>query len=957
MSLNSRNTKSNWGLAKLLLVTIAVALFSNLALAQEANGVISGSVVDAEFGGGVSGVRVSVLDSSSSAMTDMNGRFLITGLPAGQYTLIATGTYYKSSRIEDLAVSAGSMARVDIPLYSDESEIVELDSFVVKAESLVGSDLALQSRRQAAPAASDFIGAEKFSQFGISDAADALGKVTGVSITDGKYIVVRGLSDRYNSTTMNGATVPSADPDKRAVQLDQFPSGMIESIETVKTFTPDKSGNFTGGYVDIKTKSVPDEAFMTLSLGVSMNEKTTFEDVFLGHGSSDDWKGGDSGYRGVPDIASRLEEITESPRRLNEEQRMLLSDITRSFSPYMTGQEEKSPLNHSASVSYGNRYTLGEGADAPTIGVVGSISNKRSFSYYGDGQVGRWELNPSGLVSDAEFAERKGTETNEWGTMLNIAFRPNSYHEIGINTSYTRSGDDEAISREGSRQASGSALFRVQNLRYTERSMQSGQLYGEHKFENLGGTFINWFVSDSESTQAEPDFRLFYDEIPESSFPVYRGNFPAPRRYWRDLEEATAEYKIDVAVPLGRDGSQIKSGVQETVTDRTFNEEAFIYEDNSRGFPSTYRYDGDILGFLDDSVLGLNPETDQVQRYISKTVGAVPVYSGEQTIKGAYIMGDLRVREKWRFILGARYEDTDIQVQSLNFRYEENEDDGFIEESTWLPSLNVVYDLSPSSKLRLAATQTLARPNFRELSPFGSFNNIGGETFVGNPELLMSDIDNLDIRWETFGKDGNLFAASVFAKTINNPIEQNYIDGELTYVNVDTAELKGLELEVRKRINFLSGESRAVTIGGNLSYTDSKVKRSEFEYRQKSVSGLLDVDPVRSLQGQAEWVGNADIAYEHFEKGSMVTLAYNYTGERMYSVSLGPLPDTFEAPSGDLDLIYSQKLSERVKMKLAFKNLLDESERKFLAHDGTEVVYSEYGKGLTASLSFSYDFH
>ncbi|MBK1876830.1 TonB-dependent receptor [Pelagicoccus mobilis] len=952
----TRNTKSYWGLAKLSIVAVAVALFAAHASAQDANGIISGSVVDAEFGGGVSDVRITLVGTEISAVTDKDGRFLMGDVPEGEYTLHASAMFYKLSRIEELEVEAGNIARVDVPIYGDNSDIVELDGFTVKAKILQGSNLALLSERQQSSSISDAIGAETFSRLGIGDAAGALGKVPGVSISDGKYMVARGLSDRYNNTTMNGATVPSSDPDKRAVQLDQFPSSIIESISTVKTFTPDKAGSFTGAYVDIKTKSVPDAFFLTLSAGVSYNENANLSDILLNSGASGDWKGKDDGSRAVPEIASRLDEIEGSIRFLEPEDAALLSDISSSFSPDMEPETKSAPLSHGVSLSFGNRFELGKGNDPATLGVVGSISNKRGFSYYDDGVVGRYEFNPDGFVGDASFTEEKGVESNEWGAILNVALRPNANHEIGINSSYSRSGEDEAISRFGSRQASGSALFRVKNLHYTERTLSVVQLYGEHKFESLKGARVEWFHSESTSTQDEPDFRLFYDEIPKEGLPVYKGNFPAPRRYWRDLEEDTADSKIDFILPIGRNSNEIKFGLQKTETEREFEESVFNYDDNARGFSADYVYDGNISEFLSDDVIGLNPETGAVQRYIEVSSSAVPEYSGEQTIDSYYFMGDFRLAEKWRLIAGARNENTELAVQSVSANGTPNENDGSIDDDLWLPALNVVYELNSDSNLRFAATKTLARPNFRELSPFGSFDNIGGETFVGNPDLMISEIENFDLRWDLFGEGDNVVAVTAFMKDISNPIELNFVDGELTYVNVDTADVHGLEFEARKSFDFFGGDTSVFTFGGNVSYVKSEVARSADEISQKEAGGVV-VDPVRELQGQSEFVGNIDASYQHFKKGTTMSLAYNYTGERLYSVSLGALPDVYEEPSGQLDFILSQRLGDKLSMKFALKNLLDDSSKKFLSYEGDEVIYFEYKKGITTSLSFSYKFY
>ena len=946
----SRNTKSYWGLAKLSIFAIAVALFSNGASAQDANGIISGSVVDAEFGGGVSGVRVSILGTQHVATTDKDGRFIIANVPTGEYTLMAMAQFYKLSRVEELEVTAGAVARVDVPIYGDNSDIVELDGFTVKAKALQGSSLALLADRQKSSSISDAIGSESFGRLGVGDAADALSKTTGVSIADGKYMVVRGLSDRYNNTTLNGSTVPSADPDKRAVQLDQFPSDIIESIVTTKSFTPDKSGNFTGGSVNVVTKSIPDSGFMSFSVGVGYNEKTTFDDYLSYEGGSKDWLGYDDGSRAIPDVA--LDLVDDLPRRPNgasEEVRELFDTVANAFGHEIAPRPETAPLNHSLSVSFGDRYPLSDSADGAVLGVIGNVNYSRSYSAYDDGLVGRYEVTPTGeVVPRQTFVESKGTESAQVGSTFSAALMLGSNHEFGLKSAYNQSGEDEAIFRAGSfAEAVASDTFQVRNLHYTERTLSLYQVYGEHKFDRLNEAKLNWEVSTSKSTQDEPDFRIFYDAIPRDGVGgSIGGNVPLPRRYWRDLEESTDELKMDLEVPFGEADSQLKFGVLSSDTNREFDERSFIYG-NFRG-PS---YEGDPFEYFQPENIGLS-EDGEVQIYLSEFVGPVPFYAGEQSIDAFYAMVDFRPRENWRVVTGARVEEADITVQSFDARGNPSANDGDLSNSDWLPSLQVVREFGDSRNLRFSYSRTLARPNFRELSPFGSFDNIGGEVFIGNPDLVRSRIENLDIRYEWFLEGMDLVAVSLFAKKLENPIEQAIVEGQQTFVNVDEGEVFGLELESRMRIAALSGDRSEVSIGGNLSLIESNVDRSEQELADKE-SFNRATSPQRELQGQSGLIGNFDVYWTLPEQGSSFSLVYNHTGERLYSVSQRALPDIYELATDSLDFIYSQSLPKGFKMKLSFKNLLDESRTRVWRDFGEDLIYSDVEKGRSISLSFS----
>lgn len=948
MVYTTRNSKSCWSLAKLSILTIAVALASIRVSAQDATGIISGSLVDAEFGGGVSDALISFVETNLTTKTDKDGRFLLSNVPEGEYTLLASALFFKSSSVQELQVVAGEVIRIDVPMYGDDSDIVELDSFSVKAKALEGSNLALLSQRQKSSSISDAIGSESFGRLGIGDAADALSKTTGVSIADGKYMVIRGLSDRYNNTTLNGSTVPSADPDKRAVQLDQFPSDIIESIVTTKSFTPDKAGNFTGGSVDVVTKSVPPAGFMSYSIGFGYNEKTTFDDYLTYGGGGKDWLGYDDGTRAIPDGV--LEATSQLPLRPNgqpDEVLALFDSVSRAFEHDLAPRLEEAPLNHSLSVSFGERYPLADPVDGPVLGIIGNVNYSRSYSAYDDGVVGRYEVTAFGDVVERQtFVEAKGTDSAQLGATFSAALIFGSNHEFGLKSAYNQSGEDDAIFRVGSfDEAVADDTFQVRNLHYTERFLLLNQAYGEHKFDSLNGARLNWELSSSTSKQEEPDFRILYDAIPSSGIGgTIGGNVPQPRRYWRELEEKTDEFKFDFTMPFGKADSEVKVGVLTSDTSRGFEEQSFIYGSN-------ISYQGDPFDYFQRSNIGLDSE-GELQIYINQFVGPVPSYDGDQSIDAVYAMIDFRPSENWRVITGSRLEEADIAVQSFDSRGNPSANDGDLSNSDWLPALQVVREFGENQNLRVSYSRAIARPNFRELSPFGSFDNIGGEVFIGNPDLVRTRIQNLDVRYEIYGEGTDLVALSLFGKRLEDPIEQAILEGQQTFVNVDEGEVYGIELESRRLLKMFSGDKNEFSVGGNLSLIESNVDRSERELKDK-IAFNRATSPQRELQGQSGLIGNFNIYWVRPVQGSSFSLVYNHTGERLYSVSQRALPDVYELGSDNLDFIYSQSLPMGYRLKLSLKNLLDDSRTLVWRDIEEDLIFSDVEKGRSISLSFS----
>ncbi len=394
----SRN-RQTLGLATKGLLIIVFAYNACVLYAQEqVSGMLSGSVQDADYGGSVLNAKVTILENQMSAKTNVDGRYFMSGVPEGTYTLIVSALYYKSSQVESLEIVAGEVKKIDVPLFNDTSDVIELESFSVKAEVLEDSDIGLLTQRQKAPAISDAMGSETFSRLGLGDAADALAKVTGASIQDGKYMVVRGLSDRYNTTTLNGTTVPERDPNRKSVQLDQFPTGLLDVIETTKTFTPDKSGEFTGGAVNIETKSFPDQFFYNVSYGVGYNTNTTGKPFLSYPGGSSDWRGKDDGTREVPERLAQNENLSTLS---NAEQSEILNDLSPVISPVDVGD---APLNQSFSLAFGDSVMLSNDGEK-RFGYTASLTHSRDFSTRTGAPEVRYQIDRGvdGSVLNPEF--------------------------------------------------------------------------------------------------------------------------------------------------------------------------------------------------------------------------------------------------------------------------------------------------------------------------------------------------------------------------------------------------------------------------------------------------------------------------------------------------------------------------------------------------------------------------
>lgn len=933
------------------------------AEAQSASGIVSGAVIDSATGEALVGAVVKIEETKLGAVCDLDGAYRIANIPVGVYAVSATLVGYTTTRITDVAVKGGEVTKLDIVLSTDA---VEVDEVVVKAQAVRNTEAVLLKDRQKAEAVSDAVSSEAISRAGSSDAADAMKQVTGASVVDGKQVVVRGLGDRYTSVLLNGSELPSANPYQRSASMDLFPANLLDNIKTVKTFTPDKPGNFSGGTVNVETKSFPDKLTLSLSASGAGDMGTALSDGFLTYGGGDtDWLGKDDGSRDIPDaLRSKDSVIPDVGSAFSDIGKAeTLDSLTRSFNPQMRPSSMTAPLNQSYSFSLGNQI----GFLGRPLGVVGSLSYSRNYSSYVDGVSGRWSLTgkkseTSTLNNDYNLRDARSTDDVLWGGLLNVSYKLNPRHVLGVNYVHNRNGENAVRFLSGSfpYDLDEDAVYETSVLQYSERLLRTLQMTGGHSFERFLGARVDWKASLSDAKQDQPDLRYFTDSYIEIERYDDEGNpftrriykikdNQPPSRYYRYMDEDHGEYTLDVTLPLkslaGRDGS-VKVGGLYSSKERDFSERLFTFKQNP-----TYKYNGEPVELFADGNIGLIDSTRVpygMGLFVLETFQPSSNYVGEQTVAAGYGMIDVKLVDRLRFIGGARYETTDMKVANIDTS-------GALDTRDILPSVNLVYELRGDMNLRAAYGRTLARPSFREMAPYASFDFWGDFIYLGNPGLKRTLIDNYDLRWEWFVRPGELYAVSAFVKIFDNPIERviENINGEIRFRNVGEARVRGLEFEVRKRLDTFSSRLGDFQIGGNMSIVDSRVDISASELRM-----MRAFDPkaksTREFQGQSPYIINIDLTYDNADRGVVSSLYYNVFGERLAEISLGGTPDVYEQPFHTLNYSLSKNLTQRVSLKFSAKNLMDSTSKKVHSYKGKDYVYSSYKKGRSVSLGLGY---
>ncbi len=911
------------------------------ARAQD-GGTVSGVVVSTWDASPLAAVTVTVRGTTLAAQTDAAGRYELKNVPSGDQVLRFSKSGYATATVTDVRVLLGQTTTVNGNL---RPEFYEMEEYEVAAEEFTEQTEQIIFERQQSSSLMEAIGSEQISKLGAGDAAEALSKVSGASIADGKFAVIRGLADRYTTTTLNGTDLPSADPDRKAAQLDLLPTQIIERMDVNKTFSPNMSGGFAGGAIDIVTKGYPEKAMISLSLGTSYNTQASLNKDFLASDrSGTDWLAMDDGKRELPGVAKASNPSPGGTTIQNE------SAVERSFgSSQMSPLPDKAPLNSSGSLAFGDSFKSGD----INYGYLASLTYKQDYKFYDDGSVRKYE----GSTITRDMTDARGISEYTWAASTSLGAGFGENHDLKFNFLYVQAAEDEARQLQGfvdGFSERGVSYAEQDILHWTERNLTYYQLAGSHDFPELKAVEFDWAAAMSSATQEEPDHRIFqFLAYPADS--VYQPQSTvtptSPTRFWREVEEDNLNLRGDFNIPLPSYNSKenfLKFGAALSDSQRDFFQRG--YEMYWSGNPAlTFLRTGNPQDYL-------APTNYPYVTYRNYPVNIT--YQGEQTITAGYAMGDWAALEWLRLIGGARWEQTDLTLSGMNQTLNQPLDPGNIQQSDLLPSLSAVVSFTDKLLLRAAWSQTVVRPTYREIAPVYIYDIADGELISGNPNLVVSDSMNYDLRLEYYPRPGEIASISLFMKEIDNPIELIQVNqNDVTYTNSETADVYGVEVEFRTRLDRLWEPLKEFTLGGNAAYIVSEVPISDSDQRQRFLT-YLNTDTDRPLYDQPEYVLNADLTWEHAASGTSFTIAGGVVGRRLVLYGLTK-PDEYEEPAPQLDVFLSQKIGKHWKLKFSAKNLLDPafevSQKNAAAGNQTQIIKS-YTKGMTFGLSLGCEF-
>ena len=978
------------------------------AFSQQFGG-IRGQVVDSDFGQPIAKASVTIMGSPFGAVTDDQGNFTISGIPPGVYTVQTRASSYIPKTVPDISVAAGSFNEMR---FESVAEIEEMEELVVPGEIEKASETGLLTERQNASAVMDMIGQDFISRLGAANAGDAMKRMVGTSVTDGKYVAVRGMPDRYVNTLMNGGRLPSTDPDKRAINVDLFPGSILESINTYKTFTPDQPADFTGGSVDIRTRTFPDKPSFGSGFTVEYNSQATLNPDFLTYnGGGTGLFGGKANSRAIPQ--SVLSTPTPIPGTLNFDDPAkvpsnlqkadTVNSAMRQMSPVIGLTNKAPPPNMSFNLQGGDSIELGQ---YEKVGVIGAFSYRNKYSYYGNGTRGNLFLlastntnKPTVFAATNQVSQQaQGTQEVLWGGLTGLSGQWDKDHKASINVMYNRGADDNATQRSQP-QDSGLQTDYQQIIDYGQRSLSYLQVIGEDVFEEARNFKINWNGGLGQAQLQEPDQRQFtygltstgtYTDLDPTTSP-FDATDETLQRFQRQLTENSYYGIVDFTIPMFEEKERtdaFKTGFYQDYSQRDYSQSSFNYPyglSPTPALPSQETYtptNGETWAdvFLSPQRSGLiNPtglDGPYMMSYSIFNQAGDPAinpgtdYNASQGVTASYLMADFKPFPQLTLVGGARFENTNLKIfgaTNLPSRYF-GDFNGFskIQQLDLLPAVSATFELTQGVNIRMAWSQTLARPSFKEMGPVITKDFTADSYFIGNPQLQLSKANNYDFRVEWFPRAGEVLSLSLFYKDLQAPLEQTSFYDDITdlnffkYVNAPSGTIRGLEFEARKRLDQLSSTLRQFSLFFNYTYIASSVPVTG------QAAEFVD-QSTRPLQGQPEYVINAGLNYDNDEYRFYAGLFYNVTGPLLYAAGspfvepgttkvLSYFPDIYQQPAPSLDFNLTQGLTDNWKITFRGKNLLNPWNNKTQTLNGTEYIYSSYTKGWDLSLNAAYSF-
>jgi hypothetical protein len=923
-----------------------------ISIQAMALGKIAGKVTDEKTGEPVIGATVVVKGTPNGASTDIDGNYTIN-IEAGTYTVEVKYIGYQPKEVEDVKVAATGVTEVNVAI--TEASSTQLGEVVVRSTLKRENVNALYVLQKNNVSVSSGISADIIQRSPDRNTGEVLKRVSGTSIQNGKFVIIRGLNDRYNTAMVNGAQMPSTEPDRKAFSFDIIPSNLIDNLIINKTASPDMPGDFAGGIVQVLTKDVPEENFVNAGITLGYNTQSTFQDFKSTPRTTSEHLGFANGTTGLP---SSFGDDFEHYNALPENEKISAAKEL----PNNYGMNTASALpNSSLQLSYGAQHGFKNG---DKFGAIIGISHRTSSTFIPEFRRATWLAD---ATPNSDYTDTVSRYSSSLAGLANFSYVAGK-SKITFRNLYTGLHDQNTYTRGGFSESS-SQLFIGYSAVPSDRKLYNTQLEGEHAFgeKNLK---VNWNLNYSYLNGQQTDLRsVFYnrgfdrsaegDRVPTGV--GYSLNDRNSRRFFSDLTDNNYGGNVSVSLPfeMFKQTQTVKVGYLGLYKSRTFGARIFQYE----YFPSTLA-NPDVVMLPYDQVLAPENLAYSTGIELSEITNNTDAYEASSFLNAGYVMLDNHFSEEWRLSWGARVESYMQNLQATDFSGKNVDTTSNVLDV--LPSINLSYSPGEKTKVRLSGSRTVNRPEFREIAPF-QFTDIENLfVLVGNPQLGRCNITNADLRYEYYPQPGEVITIGAFYKHFLNPIENtmnaqsNYDLLIFGYQNASSAQAFGGEVDIRKNLSFISDAKwlENIILGGNFTYVYSSVDVSNL-----NIAGMGGVAN-RPLQGQSPYLINLSVLYNDPKTGLGVSALYNRAGDRIFIVGNSTIPTTWEKGRNVIDLQLSKSLlKNKAELKLTVSDILNQSYTFYWEYDGStgyneasDRPFQTYKLGTVFNLGFTYKF-
>lgn len=920
----------------LLNIIIIQLLFISNSFSQ--TGSVSGKITDVSTAEPLIGATVAILNTTNGTITDFDGKYLISGLSAGNYSIKITYVGYEAKEISGIEIKNGQITIADISL--SEKKENTLNEIIVKGELKKENIQSMLTLRKNSAVVSDAISADMIKKSPDKNTSEVLKRVSGITIQENKFVVVRGMNDRYNEAMLNNAILPSTEPDRKTFSFDIFPSGVVDNITIIKSATPDLPGDFSGGLIQINTKDIPDENFISLKTGVGYNSLTTFNNFFSYQGGKNDWLGLDDGIRNLPSGFPTTEEYI----KMSANDKLLWAKKI----PNTWGILSDSSITPNLNMQVVGGFTLRKTKTTKFGGILGVTYNSSyRFSSFQRADYGS-------LITDTVFNYMDSVYSRNIlsSALANFTCKLNGTNKIFFNNIFSINSNNQTVLRTGPNQSSG-ILVKANSFYFSSNQILNSQFGGDHYFQKIK-LRVKWLAYKTSFKRDEPDYRrntyFTSDDFTPYSAQVTYGTSTATGsgvRYYATVTDETFGGNLDLnfSFQLFKLSQSLKTGASFFNDKR--NRDARIFTTavaNSDNFNSNLVFNGQ------DTIYA--PEHYDLQTGFVQIEDntATNHYDGNNQNSSAYIMLDNKFAKPVRFVWGFRIENFQNTLNTFDVITNEP----YQRDTTYLdilPSANLILSVLKNANIRFSFNRAVARPQFRELANQLFYDFLLNTTFNGNPNLVETHINNYEFRWEHYFKNAQYYSASLFYKTFENPIEQTLSTSggdsrTVQFVNVPRATNIGLEIEGRKDFSFIAKSLENLVAYANVSIIQSKVY---------SLGTTSDTSANRPLQGQSPYIINTSLQYTEPKSHLGISALYNVIGKRIFLVGSASEEPIWEDTHPTLDIKLSKSFLKDGLVELTWSDILHGNDYQFWDLNQNKIFDKNANDRLIQSQNFGYN--